>query len=57
MQHFKKLIEPINKFISSSFQKLEEFTHKNITEINATQLIIGERVAKIEGKQQQLDKN
>ena len=55
--HTNKILEPINKFISSSYQKLEEFTHKNITEINGTQIIIGERLAKIEGNQQQLDKN
>ena len=57
MLHINKILEPINKFISSSYQKLEEFTHKNITEINGTQIIIGERLAKIEGNQQQLDKN
>ena len=57
MLHINKILEPINKFISSSYQMLEEFTHKNITEKNGTQIIIGERLAKIEGNQQQLDKN
>ena len=43
MLHINKILELINKYISSSYQKLEEFTHKNITEINGTQIIMRER--------------
>ena len=56
MLTINKSLEPINNFTTERFQKLEEFTHSSITEIDSQQLIMTESITKMEAKIGQIDK-